>query len=105
MLETQSEDSKGHKLTDEEIIAQMVMFILAGYDTSSTTLGLTCYNLAVFPEVQEKLVEEIKQVCASEDSVTYDEIQKMPYLEACISETMRLYPPGNVTIFTCSTTL
>ncbi len=96
LLESQTPEAeaKGRELTDNEVIAQMVIFILAGYDTSSNILGLTCYNLAVFPEAQERVVEEIKQVCSSTDTVTYDEIQKMPYLEACIAETLRLYPPG-----------
>lgn len=96
MLDAQTQETKGHQLKDSEILAQMVLFILAGYDTSSNILGLTCYNLAVFPEAQERVIEEISQVCSSSETVTYEEIQKMPYLEACIAETLRLYPPGRL---------
>ncbi len=95
MLESQNPEAKGqYHLTDNEILAQMVLFILGGYDTSSNILGLTCYNLAVYPEAQERVAEEISQVCSSTETVTHEEIQKMPYLEACIAETLRLYPPG-----------
>ncbi len=94
MLDSQNPENKRHHLTDNDILAEMVLFMLAGYDTSSNILGLTCYNLAVFPETQDRIVEEINQVCGLSDTVTYDDIQKMPYLEACISETLRLYPPG-----------
>eukprot|EP00794_Sanderia_malayensis_P000606 gene606-1268_t len=94
MLDSQNPDNKGYNLTDNEILAEMIVFILAGYDTSSNILGLTCYNLALHPEIQDKVFDEISQVCSSNDSVAYDEIQKLPYLEACISETLRLYPPG-----------
>ena len=94
MLAAQHPEKKGHKLTDDEVIAEMVLFMLAGYDTSSNILALTSYHLAIYPEIQEKVAEEISRVCESPDSVTYDEIKEMPYLEACISETLRLYPPG-----------
>ena len=94
MLNAQNPERKGHKLTDNELIAQMVLFIIAGYDTSSNTLAFTCYHFAIHPEIQEKVVEEISRVCQSPDGTTYDEIKDMPYLEACINETLRLYPPG-----------
>ena len=97
MLDAQHPEKKGHKLTEDELIGEMVLFMLAGYDTSSNVLGLTCYHLAVYPEIQEKVYQEIKNVCQSMDTVTYDEIKDMPYLEACISETMRLCPPGKKT--------
>ena len=94
MLAAQDPDNSGHKLTEQEVVAQMIAFILVGYDTSSNVLALTCYHLAIYPEMQEKVFEEIKDVCSSPDTCTYDEINQMPYLEACISETLRLYPPG-----------
>ena len=94
MLAAQDPDNSGRKLTEQEVVSQMILFIIAGYDTSSNVLGLTCYHLAIYPEIQEKVFEEIKDVCSSLDTCTYEEINKMPYLEACISETLRLYPPG-----------
>ena len=94
MLSAQHPERKGHHLTDDELIAEMVLFILAGYDTSSNILSLSCYNFALYPEIQEKVYEEISRVCQSREGVTYDEMKDMPYLEACISETLRLHPPG-----------
>ena len=99
MLAAQHPDRKGHILSDDELIAEMVLFLLAGYDTSSNVLSLLCYYLAVYPEIQEKLVAEIKQVCEFPDTTNYEEIRNMPYLEACISETLRLYPPGKFPYF------
>ena len=94
MLAAQHPEKKGYKLTDNEVIAEMVLFILAGYDTSSNVLTLSCYHFALYPEIQEKVFEEISRVCTSKETATYDELKDMPYLEACISETLRLYPPG-----------
>ena len=95
MLEAQeTPDSKGRILTDDELIAQSVIFLTAGYETSSTTLALTCYHLALYPEVQDKLYDEIIKCWPQDGMPGYDDVQKMPYLDQVISETLRLYPPG-----------
>ena len=49
----------GRKLTDEEIVAHAVTFILAGYETTANTLAYTSYLLALNPDIQEKLQSEI----------------------------------------------
>ena len=48
------------KLSDNEIMAQSVVFLLAGHETSSNTLTFTIYHLALNPEIQEKLRTEIE---------------------------------------------
>ncbi|XP_041359775.1 cytochrome P450 3A8-like [Gigantopelta aegis] len=80
-------------LTDDEINAQALLFFLAGYDTSSTTLSLVVYNLATHPDVQDKLLAEIDELLP-EDQPNYDNISKLEYLDMCVSETLRIYPPG-----------
>ena len=50
-------ETKG--LTDKEIVAHSVTFLLAGYETTSTALAYMAYLLAVNPEVQDKLNAEI----------------------------------------------
>ena len=57
--ETGSEGEQ-NKLTDDEIVAQCVVFILAGHETSSNTLSFTAYHLAMNPEIQERLRLEIE---------------------------------------------
>ena len=51
-------DSK-RKLTDQEIADHSVVFMLAGYETTSTALGYIAYLLALNPRVQEKLQADI----------------------------------------------
>ena len=48
-------------LTDNEILAQAMMFIFAGYETSSSTLGFVAYTLATHPHTQKILQEEIDE--------------------------------------------
>jgi len=62
MLRAEITDSEGRqvsKLSDEEVLAQSITFILAGYDTTSNTLAYTTYCLAMNPDVQENLIKEI----------------------------------------------
>ena len=49
-------------LTNDEILAQSILFLFAGSDTTSITLCWTSYNLAMHPDVQEKLIEEVDRV-------------------------------------------
>lgn len=46
-------------LTDMEVLSQAFIFIFAGYEPTSNTLGYMAYELALHPDVQQKLVEEI----------------------------------------------
>ena len=48
-----------NKLTNGQIIAFSITFLLAGYETTANTLTCTAYLLALHPEVQQKLQEEI----------------------------------------------
>ena len=46
-------------ITEDEIVGQAFVFLVAGYETSSNTLALTCYLLAIHPECQHKVQEEV----------------------------------------------
>ena len=82
------------KLSDEEIIAQSVIFLLAGYETSSNTLSLTLYYLAVNPDVQDKLRKEIIEAMESNaKKPLYDVAQSIEYLDCVIMEAQRQCPP------------
>ncbi|XP_020658075.3 cytochrome P450 3A24 [Pogona vitticeps] len=77
-------------LTDEEVLAQAILFIIAGFESTSNALTYLCYSLATHPDVQQKLQEEID----NQTPPTYDAILQMEYLDMVVNETLRLYPPG-----------
>ncbi|XP_071382422.1 thromboxane-A synthase-like [Centroberyx affinis] len=79
-------------LTEDEIVGQAFVFFLAGYDTSSNTLGFTCYLMAIHPECQRKVQEEVDQFIARHESPDYTTVQELKYLDMVISEVLRLYP-------------
>nr|CAA55887.1 unnamed protein product [Rattus norvegicus] len=91
-----SKDEVSHKaLSDVEIIAQSVIFIFAGYETTSSTLSFVLYFLATHPDIQKKLQEEIDGALPSKAPPTYDIVMEMEYLDMVLNETLRLYPIGN----------
>ncbi|XP_059612265.1 probable cytochrome P450 9f2 [Phlebotomus argentipes] len=80
--------------SDNEILAQCFLFLLAGFETTSSVLSFTAYEIAVNPDVQEKLFEEIKEI--SEElqgkKLSYDILQRMKYMDMVVSESMRKWP-------------
>ena len=83
------------RLTDEEIIANITLILFAGYHTTSTTLTFATYSLATNSHVQERVREEIRDALANSKSgeLDYDTLNNLPYLDAVINETLRMYPP------------
>ena len=54
--------SSGKPLTDDEVIAQALVFFVAGYETTATTLSYISYELALNQDIQDRLYEEIKAI-------------------------------------------
>jgi len=82
------------KLSDDEIVAQSIIFLLAGYETSSNTLSFILYHLALNSDVQDKLRTEIKETVESnaKRKSLYELAQNMEYLDCVIKESQRLCP-------------
>ena len=55
------ENSEEKRLDDDEIVAQSILFLIAGYETTSTTLGFLCHHLAVDTAIQDKIRQEIDE--------------------------------------------
>ncbi|XP_054157193.1 cytochrome P450 3A8-like [Oppia nitens] len=82
-------DIKG-EVDDDDVLANSIIFLVAGYDTSSMALSFLFYALALHPDCQQKLYDEIKRF---DNQYDYETIAKMSYLEACVAETLRVYNP------------
>jgi cytochrome P450 len=69
----------------------------AGTGTTTTTLCSIVYLLAKHPEHEERMVKEIKSVIGNDKQVTSSDLPKLPFTEAIINESMRLYPVVPIT--------
>ncbi|XP_040830886.1 cytochrome P450 3A6-like isoform X1 [Ochotona curzoniae] len=79
-------------LTDTELLAQSIIFLSAGYETTSNALSFIMYLLATHSDVQQKLQQEVDSAFSNKAFVTYDVIMQMEYLDMVVNETLRLYP-------------
>lgn len=80
-------------LNEIELLAQVFIFLVAGYETTATLLSYLFYSLATNPECQEQLLAEIEKHQDDKGEINYETLVQMPYLDACIQETLRLYTP------------
>lgn len=92
------------KWTDDELIAQCFLFFFAGFETASTVLSFAAYEMVVNPDIQQRLYEEIAANEAQLDGerLTYENIQKMKYLDQVVSEILRKWSPLANIDRTCS---
>lgn len=92
---TAENGNQNHKKLDmNELAANVFVFFVAGFETSSSTLSFCLFELARNPEIQKKIQAEIDRVFkpAGADGITYDMLGDLKYLECCIDETLRKYP-------------
>ena len=67
-------------------------FIIAGRDTTSNALSWMTYFLTQYPEIQEKLIQEVDKVTQGHDP-SYESVKELDYMHGVIHETLRLRPP------------
>ncbi|KAL2852325.1 cytochrome P450 [Aspergillus pseudodeflectus] len=86
-----------HGLTQEEAEQETVLQIFAGSDTTATTIRTAVLYLITNPNVLFKLQAELDTANSSGNLsgpiLTYDETQRLPYLQACVKECLRIWPP------------
>ncbi|KAF9527452.1 cytochrome P450 monooxygenase pc-2 [Crepidotus variabilis] len=81
--------------TDDPVMLrdEIMNLLVAGRDTTSSTLSFVIYMLALNPPVLDRLRKEILQRVGLSRRPDYDDVKEMKYLRAVINETLRLYPP------------
>ncbi|KAH6783020.1 cytochrome P450 [Perilla frutescens var. hirtella] len=90
------------KETDPKYLKDIILsFIIAGKDTTASTLSWFFYMMCKHPHIQEKIVEEVRVSAKLNEhsgiddiaqSITEEALDKMQFLHAALSETLRLYP-------------
>lgn len=84
-----SKDEVGNLMTDQELRDEMLTLLLAGYESTATSLAWALYWIERFPKIKEKLLEEVNDLGVNPDPL---EVFRAPYLSAVCNETLRIYP-------------
>lgn len=82
------------KLHDDDMIAVLWEMIFRGTDTTALLTEWAMAELLLNPEVQRKLQAELDEVVGLNVTLTEDDIEKLPYLQAVVKESLRMHPPG-----------
>ncbi|KAG1866200.1 cytochrome P450 [Suillus subluteus] len=90
LIKSENQDAELH-MSKEEVVAQMKVLLLAGYETTSISLTWALIELSRHPDVQTSLRKELLAFGADP---TYDQLKaNLPYLDAVVHEILRLHPP------------
>jgi cytochrome P450 len=90
LISAQDEDK--YKLSKAQVFDQVMSFLIAGHETTAITMGWLFFLLAKNPHYQDVLIKEFEKNNYEFNSSS--SLSEYPFLEAVISETMRLYPAG-----------
>ncbi|GBP50384.1 Cytochrome P450 9e2 [Eumeta japonica] len=90
------------KWTADELTAQAFLFFSAGFESSASTLTLAVHELAINPDVQRKLYEEIQNLGGHKTALSYEMIQTMKYLDMVVNETLRKWAPAIILNRVCT---
>jgi len=107
MIKSSLAEVEEARLTDEEVLNDIVIFFFAGHDTTANTLVSTFYFLAKYPEIQEKARHEIFSILGDTGSVivpSTEQLKRMVYITGIIKESMRILPTVTRLRRHCATT-
>lgn len=84
-----AQDEEGKSMTDQELRDELMILILAGYETTATSIAWALYWIHQKPLIREKILQELNSLGDSQDLMS---VYKLPYLTAVCNETLRIYP-------------
>jgi cytochrome P450 len=92
MLVTARDADLDRVMSDDEVRAQVMNILMAGTETTATTLSWVFYELARHPEAERRVVDEIDTVLNGRP-VTAADLAALPYISQVLNETVRLHTP------------
>ncbi len=90
MLMRAVDPQTGQPMETRQLIDEILTMVVAGHETTASTLNWNWYLLSQHPEVEAKLFSELDKTSFSE----FNDLTKFAYTRQIIEETMRLYPAG-----------
>ncbi|XP_012557270.1 cytochrome P450 3A30 isoform X2 [Hydra vulgaris] len=94
VLKDQQQESS--KLTNDLIRDNLLLFLVAGHETTSNAMTWCLYMLGTNLEVQDKLREEILKNILDVNNISFEEVMSLKYLDCVVKETLRLHGPAPI---------
>lgn len=95
LLQARDTETDGSRMTDRQVRDEAMTLLLAGHETTAIALTWTWYLLSEHPEVEARLVEEVRHVLGDRPATAVD-VPRLPYTRLVLMESMRLFPPAYV---------
>jgi len=93
LMEFEDPDTKAG-MTERELLDEILTLVVAGHETTASTLNWTWWLVSQHPEVERRLQEEQDRVGPLGAGATYADLERLPYTLAVLQEALRLYPPA-----------
>jgi cytochrome P450 len=87
-----TDPSIGVPLTDDDICNELIVFMLAGHDTTATTLSYALWALGHHPDMQDRI--RVETAAIGDRELTPDDVHRLTYTVRVLHEALRLCPPG-----------
>lgn len=87
-----TDPATGRSLSDEEICDELIVFLIAGHDTTATTLTYALWALGRHLDIQDRVADEVAEL--GERALTSDDLPRLPYTIQVLDESLRLCPPA-----------
>ncbi|KAL6262980.1 hypothetical protein P5V15_005771 [Pogonomyrmex californicus] len=92
MMENRGKEGKP-ELSIEDMVSQAFIFFFGGFDSTSTLMCFAAHEIAVNPDIQKRLQDEIDRILEENNGeASYEAVNGMEYLDAVICEALRMYP-------------
>jgi cytochrome P450 len=88
-------DEDGSRMTDEQLLDEILTLFLAGHETTAVSLTWTPYLLSLHTDIEARLHSEMKNTLGGR-ALDLQDMRLLPYTERVVKESMRLYPPAFV---------
>jgi enediyne biosynthesis protein E7 len=87
------EKTTGSMLSEQELIDEVMTLIVAGHETTASSLNLAWFLMSQHAEVESRVHADIDAGC-TEDARSIEDLSRLSYTRRFLAEVLRLYPPG-----------